>query len=127
MVLERPPGAPAAGLETNPAEHEGPVISVLELVLRVDPAGDADIRLAARGGDGIGLRDRDRRCGGEEPTDPEGGAEGAEDEAAGKEGDETRGADEKGSHGPDDSRRPGPGHRTSGSKRPEGTYSRRGR
>src|SRR5580765_380007 len=113
------------------------MIDVLELVLGVDPAVDPDVARATIGGDRqcFGQVDRGRRR--EQSADPIARSERLEDRDATDDGEDTRGDEEEGSHGGDHS---GPsvgaregrrgvagGGRATGSKRPEGTYSRRGR
>src|SRR5207253_8356917 len=102
MVLDRSPRTTGPGLEPDPPEDERAMVRVLELVLRVDPPADPDVRLPTAGRDLVRLGDRDLGRRGEEAADTVRGPERAQDEAAGDEGDETRGTDEQGSHGPDD-------------------------
>ena len=79
--------------------NQRPVVLVLELVLSVDPAGDADVRLPALRGNRVCLGNGDDRRGREQAPDPVGTAERSEDQTARDERAKTHGTDEQGSHG----------------------------
>ena len=108
VILEWAPRAARAGLEADPAEDEGAMVGILELVVGIDPARDPDVGSAPGGSDRVGLCHGDHGRGREQAPDPVRRPERAQDETAGDESDEARSAEEKGTHGPDDSRTSGP-------------------
>ena len=69
QVLDGRPRLAGAGLEAGPAEHERAVVLVLELLLRVDPAGDRDVAGLPRPCDLDRPRDRHDRGRREDASD----------------------------------------------------------
>jgi len=100
-VLDGPPTTAHAGsrLDSGPSQDERPVIGVLELLLAVDPALDADVAGLSGAREPDRLADRDQRRRREEPADPVATPEAQQHRGARREHGQTGADEEEGGHG----------------------------
>ena len=97
-LLDGRPSLAGAGLEPGAAEHEGPVVLVLELLLGVDPSGDGHVARRARLGERERASHRHDRGRGEDAADAGAAAERSQEDPADPEQREADQDQEDGDH-----------------------------